>query len=141
MMTFRNENAPAGTRASFETKLNPDYKQMPAYGKQFMAMRQSGKIPGNRVMVTFDWDLGKAYPRIVIADDTPADQLNFNYLAGLAVQVVYRRKDAHRVSGVINAILKVNPSCLATFALDLVDTGNAPVLIKPYQEIQIAEAA
>ncbi|SCY31125.1 hypothetical protein [Nitrosospira sp. Nsp13] len=136
------ENAPAGTRASFETKLNQNYKRrMPAYGKQFMEMRQARKIPSNRVMVTFDWNLAKAYPRIVIADDTPAGQLNFNYLAGLAVQIVYRRKDAHRVRDVVDAILEINPSCLAIFALDLVDTGNAAVLIKPYQDIQIAEAA
>lgn len=113
--------------------------RMPAYGKQFMEMRQAGKMPSNRVMVTFDWDLAKAYPRIVIADDTPPEQLNFNYLAGLAVQIVYHRKDAHRVNGVVEAILKVNPSLLATFALDLVKTGNAVILIKPY--IQIAEAA
>ena len=135
------QSAQAGTRASFETKLNSNYKRMPAYGKQFMAMRQAGKMPSRRVMVTFDWDLAQAYPRIVIADDTPVDQLNFNYLAGLPVQVVYRRKDAHRVNDVIDAVLKINPSCLATFAFDLVGTVDALTLIKAYQNVQLAEEA
>ena len=138
-MTITKQNAPTGIRASFETKLNPDCKRLPAYGKQFMTMRKSGRVPSLRVMVAFDWDLAKAYPRIVIADDTPAAGLNFSYLAGLPVQVVYRRKDAHRVSALIDAILEVNPSCLSAFAIDLVDTGDAVTLIK--QSIQLAEAA
>ncbi|MBA2660085.1 MAG: hypothetical protein H0U72_11295 [Nitrosospira sp.] len=130
------ENAPAGTRASFETQLNPNYKRLPPYGKQFMSIRAAGKVPSKTVMVTFDWDLAKAYPRIVIADDTLPDQLNFSYLAGLVVQVVYRRKDAHRVSGLVGAILNVNPSFLATFALDLVGISDAVTLIKPYESVQ-----
>ncbi|MEO9061146.1 MAG: hypothetical protein ABI270_03775, partial [Nitrosospira sp.] len=84
------ENAPAGTRAAFETKLNREYKRFPPYGKQLMQLRQSGKIPARTVMVTFDWKLARAYPRIVISDDTPAAKLNFDYLAGLPVEVVYR---------------------------------------------------
>jgi hypothetical protein len=116
-------------------------KRMPAYGKRIMEMRRSGKVPTNRVMVTFDWSLAKAYPRIVIADDMSADHLNFTYLAGLAVQVVYRQKDAHRISAIVAAILEINPSSLVTFALDLVESGNAATLIKPYQNIQLAEAA
>lgn len=141
MMTFGKQNAPTGIRAERKTNCDLNYKQMPAYGKQLMTMRQSGKAPYRRVMVIFDWDLAKAYPRIVIADDTRPEELNFNYLAGLPVQIVYRRKDAHRVNDVMGAILKINPSCLAIFALDLVDTGDAVTIIKPYQSIQLAEAA
>ena len=135
------ENAPAGTEAIGRTKRKMNGKSFPAYGQQFMAMRRSGKIPARTVMVTFDWKIARAYPRIVISDQTPAAKLNFDYLAGLPVKVVYRQKDAHRVGDVIDGILKVNPSCLATFALDLVDTGDAVTLIKPYQPMQIAEAA
>ncbi|ARO87950.1 hypothetical protein EBAPG3_009325 [Nitrosospira lacus] len=135
------QNAPAATEAIGKTKLNPNYKRIPAYGKQFMEMRRSGKVPSKRVMVTFDWDLAQAYPRIVLADDTPADQLNFSYLAGLPVQVIYRRKDSHRVSGVIDSILQVNPSCLATFAIDLVGTGDAVTLIKAYERTHTEVAA
>ena len=135
------QNAPAGTEAACATNRDLNSTRLPAYGKLFMAMRKSGRVPSLRVMVTFDWDLAKAYPRIVIADDTPAGELNFSFLAGLPVQVVYRRKDASRISALIDAILEVNPSCLSTFAFDLVDTGDAVALIKPYQNIQLAEAA
>ena len=133
------QNAPAGTEAGRETNRDLNSPRLPAYGKQFMAMRKSGRVPSLRVMVTFDWDLANAYPRIVIADDT--HEWNLSFLAGLPVQVVYRRKDAHRVSALVDAILEVNPSCLSTFAIDLVDTGDAVTLIKPYQNIQLAEAA
>ena len=133
------QNAPAGTEAERKTDCDMNSTRLPAYGKQFMSMRKSGKAPSLRVMAVFDWDLAKAYPRIVIADDTPAGEWNFSFLAGLPVQVVYRRKDAHRVSALIDAILDVNPSCLSTFAFDLVDTGDCVTLIK--QSIQLAEAA
>ena len=133
------QNAPAGTEAGRETYRDLNSTRLPAYGKQFMAMRKSGRAPSLRVIVTFDWDLAKAYPRIVVPGDTPVGELNFSFLAGLPVQVVYRRKDAHRVSALIDAILAVNPSYLSTFALDLVDTGDAVTLIQ--QSIQLAEAA
>jgi hypothetical protein len=135
------QNASAGTDAGRENTRDQNSTRLPAYGKQFMSMRKSGRAPSLRIMAVFDWDLAKAYPRIVIADDTPATELNLSFLAGLPVQLVYRRKDAHRVSALIDAILEVNPSCLSAFAIDLVDTGDAATLIKPYQSIQLAEAA
>ena len=135
------QNAPAGTEAEGENTRALNSTRLPAYGKQFMAMRKSGRVPSLRVMVTFDWDLAKAYPRIIIAGDTPVGELNLSFLAGLPVQIVYRRKDAHRVNGVMGAILEVNPSSLMIFALDLVDAGDAVTIIKPYQSIQLAEAA
>jgi len=115
-------------------------KRMPAYGKQIMEMRLAGKMPLRIVMVTFGWEIAKAYTRIVIPDDVSADQLNFYYLAGLPVQIVFHLKDAHRVNGVAESILKINPSWLATFALDLIDTGNAISIIKAF-ELPQREAA
>ena len=133
------ENPSTGIDGLGKTNRDMNSTRLPAYGKQFMSMRKSGRAPSLRVMVTFDWDLAKAYPRIVIPDDTSAEQLNLGFLAGLPVQVVYRRKDAHRISALIDAVLGVNPSYLSTFALDLVDTGDCVTLIK--QSIQLAEAA
>lgn len=132
-MNPTKENAPTAIRALGRTKRELKYKRIPAYGKQFLSMRQSCKVPARRVMVTFDWDLAKAYPRIVIVGDTPVDEFNFSYLAGLPVQIVYRRKDAHRVSSVVGEIMKVNPSFLATFALDLVGICDVATIIKPYE--------
>lgn len=134
------ENALAATKASFGTNLSTNYKRTPPYGKQLMELRLAGKMPKGIVMVTFGWELAQAYTRIVIPDDLPTDQLNFYYLAGLAVQIVYGRRDAHRVNDVTEAILKINPSWLATLALDLIDTGNAISIVKPL-ELPQREAA
>jgi hypothetical protein len=143
-MNLGNENAPAGTEAEYNRKLrsnyNPPASRMPAFGKQIMQMRLAGKMPKGIVMVTFGWEIAKAYTRIVIPDDLPTDQLNFYYLAGLAVQVVYHRKHADRVNDVADAVLKINPSWLATLALDLIDTGNALVILKA-PELPQREAA
>jgi hypothetical protein len=139
-MTSTNENASVGALARYETKLNANYKRMPAYGKQLMELRLAGKMPRGIVMVTFGWGLAQAYTRIVIPDDIPADQLNFYYLAGLAVQIVYHKRDAHRVNEVAEAILRIGPSWLATLALDLIDTDNAISIIKAF-ELPQREAA
>lgn len=112
----------------------------PPYGKSIMELRLAGKMPGGIVMVTFGWEIAQAYTRIVIPNDLPTDQLNFYYLAGLPVQIAYHKRDAHRVNDVAQAILRIGPSWLATFALDLIDTGNAISIIKAF-ELPQREAA
>ena len=121
--------------------LEPRYKRFPAYGRLLMNLRQAGRIPSQIVMVVFDWEIAKAYPRIVIPNDIPMEKFEFIYLTGLPVQIVYRNKDAHHVDAVTQEILKVNPFFLATFGLDLLDTGKARTLIRPYEETLIKEVA
>jgi hypothetical protein len=144
-MNPTKENAPAATRAVYPTILRPDYKSLPkkypSYGRQLMETRLAGKMPAGRVIVTFDWDLGRAYNRIVLPEDPSSASLSYVYLAGLSVEIVYGAKHSHLISELVETILRVNPSCLITFALDLIDTGNAVTVIKPYQLEQIAEAA
>ena len=116
-MTYpTKENAPAATEARFDTDLNRNYKRLPPYGKQLMTIRQAGKAPSRMVIVAFDWDLARAYPRIIIPDNLPPTEIEFKFLAGLPVQITYRGKDAHRVDAVAQEIAKVNPCFLATFA-------------------------
>lgn len=140
-MSPTKENAPAATRASFETKLNKNYKRHPAFGKALLELRLAGKMPAGRVIVTFSWKIGKAYTRLVLADDTPPDQLTFCSLAGLHVEIVYRHKDAHRVHSLMVEILKFNPASLIVFGLDLIDTDKALSVIKAPQSPEISEAA
>ncbi len=117
-------------------------KRFPAYGKKLIELRRAGKVPSRRVMIVFDWKLARTYPRIVIANDIPLDGLEFSYLAGLPVQIVYRGKDAHRVNAVSGEIMKVNPSWLATFAMDLVATDvPAFTIIHDSLHVRIEEAA
>ncbi len=96
----------------------PHSKRFPAYGKQLMAMRVAGQVPPNSVVVAFDWDLYRAFPRVVIADDVPMDGLELRYLAGLDVMLSYRDKDADRVLELAQAILRVNPRSLLAFHVE-----------------------
>lgn len=116
-------------------------KKLPSYGKIHLKTRQEGKVPLQIVMVVFDWDLAKAYPRIVLPPDIPLEELEFAYLAGLPVQIIYHNKDAYKIDALVQIILKVNPSFLSTFSLDLLNTGRARTLIKPFEEIQTQEVA
>jgi hypothetical protein len=106
-------------------------KQYPPHGKKIMLQRQAGRIPSKIVMVVFNYYLGRAYPHIVITENTNPETLEFSYLSGIPVQIVFCSQDAHRVDAVVQAILAVNPLCLSTFALDLVDTGKSTTFIKP----------
>ena len=116
------------------------YKCYPAFGKQILNIRLSGKVPANLVMATFNWNIARAYPRIIIDDKTPFDALEFCYLSGIPCQIVYGDKDAHRVARLVQVILKAVPSFLSTFGLDLVDTCEATTIIKPLQNTQTEEA-
>jgi hypothetical protein len=135
-MTITKENALGATRATFQTKPQSNYKRLPPYGKQLMAIRQAGKAPVRMMIVAFDWDLARAYPRIIIPNDLTPAEIEFRFLAGLPVQITYRSKDAHRVDAVAQEIAKVNPCFLATFGLDLVGTGDAWAILKPNLAIQ-----
>lgn len=140
-MSPTKENALGGTRATFQTKLQSNYKRLPPYGKQLMTIRQAGKAPARMVIVAFDWDLAHAWPRIIIPDDLTPAEIEFRFLAGLSVQITYRSKDAPRVDAVAQEVAKVNPCFLATFAFDLAGTGDAWAILKPYETAKIAEAA
>lgn len=100
----------------------PHSKRFPAFGKRLMEQRMSGQVPRNSVVVTFDWEIGRAFPCVVIADAVPFDNLELRFLAGLDVIIAYRDKDASRVHELAQAILAVNPRLLQTFAMDIPKT-------------------
>ena len=96
-----------------------NYKHFPAYGKQLMEQRLAGQAPSNGIWVVLEWDIGRIFPRIVIVDAVPFDNLELRYLAGLDVTLAYRSKDAGRVLELAEAILKINPRILNAFAMDI----------------------
>jgi hypothetical protein len=110
-------------------------KKFPAYGKKLFELRKRGKIPRKILQVVFDWKIARAYPRIIIQEEVKPEDLEFCYLAGLPVQVVFSKSEAHRVDGFSQEILKVNPSFLCTFGLNLLDVGATEIL-KPLQTPQ-----
>ncbi len=134
---LRKEKAPVCAGAKYKRSTNFQYKPFPPYGKQFARMRQGGIIPARMVMVVFTWGLAKKWPRIVIPGDMPYEGLNFDYLAGLPVEIAYRSQDAHKVNAVSQDILAVKPSFLSTLGLDLLDTNEARTLLKPCVEMEV----
>jgi hypothetical protein len=106
-------------------------KKFPPYGKQLMQLRKQGQIPRKILQVVFDWKIARAYPRIIIQEEVKPEDLEFCYLAGLPVQVVFSKSEAHRVNGLVDEILKVKPLYLFTFGLDLLDVGARTILKAP----------
>ena len=96
--------------------------RMPPYGRQLMELRQAGHVPHNSVAVVFDWKDGGIFPRIVITDEVPIENLELRFLAGLDVIIAYRDKDSSRVHELAQAILRVNPRILQAFAIDIPKT-------------------
>lgn len=111
----------------------------PPYGKQLNDLRQIGLVPSQRIIVTTDWKLGAAYPRIVIPAGAQIEQLIFNYLAGLCVQIVSHNGEGDLVSSLIIEILKVKPKVLTLFNFDIAQQKNpkysAITLLHPTLEI------
>jgi hypothetical protein len=110
------------------------FKKFPAFGKRIMEARLAGEVPNNSVVVAFDWDTGKSFPRVVIDDGIPAESIELRYLAGLDVIIAYHDKHASRVLDMARAILKVNPRILHAFAIDIPTTlilkhSNGEVMI------------
>jgi len=112
--TFQKQSRPAkGGKAT-----HAHYKCFPAYGKQLMQQRLAGQVP-SFVVVAFDWNLGRAFHRIVIPDDIAPDDIELRFLAGLDVTLAYREKHSSRVPELAQAILQANPRILNAFAVDI----------------------
>lgn len=99
-------------------------KRYPAYGKKLDDLRKRGLIPAKRVIVTTEWKIGKVYPRIIITPDLPVNNLQFSYLAGLHVEIVYFDRDESILADLITEILAVKPATLSAFNMDAVKQGK-----------------
>jgi hypothetical protein len=141
-MNLNNKKAVSANTAPYKSNLSRNNKRFPAFGKELFELRCAGKVPTKIVQVVFSWHLAKAWPRLVITDDALPSELDFRCLAGLPVQISYHNRDAHRIDSLVQEILKVRPSWLATFALDLVG-GDVPAyaIIKPLQQSEERVAA
>lgn len=122
MQTFIKK-PPLGRTASENAHPNHTRKY-PPFGKKLDELRRRGLIPAMRVIVTTDWKLGAAYPRIVITQEQPVISLRFEYLAGLHVQIVYYDHDASIMLDLTAEIQSINPATLAVFNRSAVKRGD-----------------
>ena len=89
--------------------------RLPAYGRELLDIRQRGMRPESIIIVAIDsWDYGKAFARVVLPQDLPADVVNFVFVAGLDVAVVWLPKvtEIARRDAVVRQILKFSPRSL-----------------------------
>lgn len=115
-------------------------RKYPPYGKKLDDLRRQGLIPAMRVIVTTDWKLGAAYPRIVVTRDQPITSLRFEYLAGLHVQIIYYDHDASILPNLTAEIQSVNPASLAVFNMSAVKRGE-PAYTMIYSQLVMEEIA
>lgn len=115
---------PAEREAAFRDTLHTNFKRFPPFGKQLDQIRQRGLIPNRRVIVCFDWQIGKLYPRIVIMREHPPERIELRYLAGLHCQIAFFDHDAEYLPGLVDEILKTKPASLALFNMSAVQRGE-----------------
>ena len=114
---------PLGRTASENAHSNHTRKY-PPFGKKLDELRRKGLIPAMRVIVTTNWKLGAAYPRIVITQEQPVTSLQFNYLSGLHVQIVHYDHDNQILESLITEILSIQPESISKFNMNAVKRGE-----------------
>ena len=129
---------PLGRTAS-ENAYSNFIRKYPPYGKKLENLRRRNLVPTKRIIITTDWSIGKLYPRIIVTPDTPVSNLQFNYLSGLHVQIVYFDRDEPILSDLITEILSIQPATLATFNMSAVKRGEpAFKLIYSHSVMEVA---
>ena len=144
-MTTTKENAQLGRPGAkcFFESTPCNYKRFPAFGKQFNQMRQRGEIPSLLpVFVVYDWELAKSFARIVIDPAIAPSGYQFNFLAGLPVQICAEEGDMPFVGELVRELIKAAPSeiTLLRFA-DVATETPACTVLYSQNRLQGEEAA
>jgi hypothetical protein len=116
------ERARAGTGAlSAQRHARPQYRPLPPYGRQIVEMLRLKLRPailGGCVAVSLDWDLGSAWPRIVLPRDVDPHSYNLAFLAGLDTLVIYRPgHPADHIAAAVEAVKAARPHVCGVTAL------------------------
>jgi hypothetical protein len=89
--------------------------RLPPYGREILDLRERGLIPVGRMFVALDtWSHGKSYARVVVTPDLDPSELDFTFLAGLDVELVWLPEvtSVERRDAAIRAILRCLPERL-----------------------------
>ena len=96
-------------------------KPLPPYGREILEMLRLKLRPailGGSIVAALDWNLGTAWPRIVLPRDHDPHGYELGFLAGLDVLVVYRpNHPREHVAAALDAIRGVQPHVCAPMAL------------------------
>ena len=97
------------------------HRRLPPFGREIVAMVRAGRRPailGGSVVVSLDWKLGAAWPRIVLPRDTDPHEFDLAFLVGLDVLIVYRPDHPWKhVAAALEAVRAVRPRVCASTPL------------------------
>lgn len=91
--------------------------KLPAYGKQLLAQRLAGQHPRD-LYVVLDWNLARAFTRLVIDMNADLKRLDLRLVAGLDCTLAYLSPDAARAAIVADMLLACEPRILNTICTD-----------------------
>lgn len=98
--------------------MNSQRLRLPPYGKALAAMRRAGQVPAQDIVIALDWNLGAAFPRVVVPDDLPVEKIDLSFIAGLWVIIAYRKAQAYMVGTLAQHALRFQPKALQTINID-----------------------
>lgn len=95
-------------------------KRLPAFGREILELRRRGLRPQGRVILSLDsWHYGEGRARAVITADVDPAALDYSFLAGLDVEIVWLPKvtSAERRDATIRTVLRYAPQRLLVWIL------------------------
>lgn len=129
-----------GQATAYQNSRTNYNKKYPPFGKQFNEMRLCGLVPEMRVILTYEWEIGCLFPRIVLDRHIDPVQYHFDYLTGLNLQICTHDNDLLLVDSLIKELEKIRPASIAIFNFDLVGTGT-PAFSLLFEAERVEEAA
>lgn len=85
-------------------------KRLPAYGRELVAAQHAGRnVPW--LLIALDWNLGRAFPRVVVTPDTPAHELDLRLVLGLGCMVAHRGESSRALDVAEAALLAGATEC------------------------------
>lgn len=110
--------------------------RLPAYGRALLdAQRQGYSVPW--LCIALDWNLGRAFPRVVVTPDTQAHELDLRLVRGLGCMVAHRG-ESRRALDVAEAALLAGATECPVFDVAL---GRLTATTTEVQAIRMRAAA
>lgn len=88
----------------------PEPRRLPAYGRELVeAQRRGLNVPW--LLIALDWNLGRAFPRVVIPADAQIAEIDFRLVRGLGCMVAHRGEPTRALDTAEAALLAGATSC------------------------------
>lgn len=96
---------------------NNQGRRLPAFGRELVAAQRKGlNVPW--LCIALDWNLGRAFPRVVVPADVQAREMDMRLARGLGCMIVHRG-EASRALDVAEAALLAGATACPIFDVAL----------------------